>query len=671
MSFYVAPNGNDNWSGRLPVPGRKKVDGPFATLNRAREAIRQLKVSGRLKAPVSATLRAGTYTLSEPFVLRPEDSGTRECPVSYAAYPGEKAVISGGRKIAGWQRAEGQLWSVELPEAKAGKWYFRQLFVNGQLRRRPRLPREGYAAIAGPATADEWGDPKNRAAFRFKPGDLQKRWANLEDVEVVVLQYWTEARLRIAGLDEQTHTVTFTGSSWRPLTWSRGYYVENVCEALSAPGEWYLDRKTGVLTYWPLPGEELSRAEVVAPVARQLLRLEGEAASGHFVEHLAFRGLTFCHTNAPLPDKGHAYPQAEVPAPDPSSGDTPLHAAISATGARHCRFEGNEIASVGEWGLELSRGCQNNRIVGNRIHDIGAGGIKVGEPVNSEKDVDETCSTVISDNEIREGNKVYFGSPAVWIGQSGRNQVAHNEICGDWQWGVSVGWNWEYLPPNRARDNAIEYNHIHDLGNGILGANGGVYCLGLSPGTVIRRNAIHHIHGGGYGIVLDQGCCGVLVEDNLVHHTDGGLASNFHVIGNIIMNNVFALTTQYEISRYGDDPPGGYQLGNCNICCRNIVYWKEGKLFPRDDWLDFNTVQDLNLYYDARGGPVRFLKYSFEEWKAKGLDRSSIIGDPLFVDPDNGDFTLKPESPAFKLGFRPIDVSEVGPRRRRMEPERS
>lgn len=196
-----------------------------------------------------------------------------------------------------------------------------------------------------------------------------------------------------------------------------------------------------------------------------------------------------------------------------------------------------------------------------------------------------------------------------------------------------------------------------------MGTHAAIYCLGLSPGTVIRNNLIHDISGGGYGIILDQGCCGVLVENNIVHHADGGFCSNFHAVGNILLNNIFALTRQAQMLRYGDLPPAGFTLANNHIYSRNLCYWKEGQFEQRDDWLDFGVVQDYNLYFDARGGPVKFLKYTFEEWKAKGLDTHSVIADPLFVDPAHGDFTLRPESPAFRLGFRPIDVSNVGPRR--------
>ncbi len=101
--FYVAPNGNDAWSGAIPAPNRTKTDGPFATLARARNAVRALKrkQGGALKQPATVFLRGGTYFLSEPFVLTPEDSGTAACPVTYAAYKNEAPSLSGGQVLRG------------------------------------------------------------------------------------------------------------------------------------------------------------------------------------------------------------------------------------------------------------------------------------------------------------------------------------------------------------------------------------------------------------------------------------------------------------------------------------------------------------------------------------------------------------------------------------------
>jgi len=157
--FYVAPHGADAWSGTRPEPNADKTDGPFATLARARDAVRRLKAPGTNTRPVTVLIRGGEYRLTEPLVLGPEDSGAKGRPVTYMAYPGERPVFSGGRRIGGWQRGEDGLWSVEVPETRAGSHTVRQLFVNGQRRERARWPQQKWFTVAGAANAKEAGWP--------------------------------------------------------------------------------------------------------------------------------------------------------------------------------------------------------------------------------------------------------------------------------------------------------------------------------------------------------------------------------------------------------------------------------------------------------------------------------------------------------------------------------
>jgi hypothetical protein len=657
--FYVAPGGNDT------NPGTKEQ--PFATLVHVRDAVRQAKEKD--KTPINVVLRGGTYFLEKPLVFGPGDSGTADCPVTYMAYPGEKPIISGGRPITGWQPAEKGLWKVQLPEVKAGKWYFTQLWVNGQRRTRPRAPKEGLFAVVN-------GAKPETTAIRYSPGDFRETWGHREDIEVVVLQFWTESRLRIANVDAASHTLTFTGGCWRPLTWSSGYYVENVREALGEPGQWYLDRTAGVLYYAPMPGEDMAKAEVIAPVVEQIVRLEGSAKPPQWVEHIVFRGLTFAHAAWKLPQKGLAHPQAEVP----------VTASIDAQWARQCAIEDCEIAHVDSWGIALGRGCKQCRMVGNTIRDIGAGGIKIGEPCTHDlkdspneqdfqyrpprvslTDADESSGHLISDNVLNDGARTYFGAPAVWVGQSSHNTISHNEVTGSWDFGISVGWNWDYTPPNRARDNLIEFNHVHHVGN--LFDSYSIYVLGIQPGTVIRNNLVHH--GTGYGITFDAASSTILAENNIVHHQrGGGLHFNWYCLGNVVQNNIFACNGEAQMTRYGDPPKQNDT--NCNILQCNIMYWKGGRLFREKRWDNYRMVLDYNLYFDAAGAPVQFLGMSLDEWRKKGvvdeeqkigLDAHSLVADPMFVNPDQDDYRLKPESPALKLGFHPIDMTSVGPRK--------
>ncbi len=341
----------------------------------------------RRKDGISVVIGGGVYALATPVVFAPEDSGTVEHPVLYIAKSGERPVFRGGRAIVGWNRVEGDRWRVEIPEVKAGTWYFRQLFVNGQRRPRTKLPQDGYYKMAG------GGTPPKRS-FKFNAGEINPEWTNLNDVEVVVLQFWTDARLRIASIDDGSSMVTFTGDAFRPLDWNKGWYVENVREGLLAPGQWYLDRGTGVLTYWAKPGEDMEKAEVVAPVTRHWIRFEGDAANGKFIEHLAFEGLTFHCSDWTLDDTlGYSYPQAAIDEQPneplfqgwPEGDSIPqsqieVPAGVFANGARDVVFRGCEFAHTGAWAMDWQIGCKDITIVQSHFYDLGAGGIRVGSP---------------------------------------------------------------------------------------------------------------------------------------------------------------------------------------------------------------------------------------------------------------------------------------------------
>ena len=140
-TFYVATDGNDQWSGAQPVPNSAGTDGPFASLTRARDAIRGLKATEGLQQPVQVLVREGTYHLSQPLRLSGGDSGTARFPITYRAHPGEKPVLSGGQRITHWQPYQGEIVCAHLPEVLTGRWWFRQLFYNGRRMIRARYPK--------------------------------------------------------------------------------------------------------------------------------------------------------------------------------------------------------------------------------------------------------------------------------------------------------------------------------------------------------------------------------------------------------------------------------------------------------------------------------------------------------------------------------------------------
>ncbi len=652
ITFYVATGGNDAWSGRLPEPNDAGTDGPFASIPRAQEAVRKLGASGESAKPVTVRVR-GVHRLSEPIVLTPEDSGTAECPVTYTAYPGEKPVLSGGRVITGWKKGDGGLWTLQIPEVKSGRWYFRQLFVDGRRARRARSPNEGYfhvESLVDPKPNARWNEGVDR--FRFKPGEIRP-WNDLHNVEVVVFHSWNTSRVRIAEVDEASHVVRFTGPTiFRPLAWDpeQRYYVENARELLDAPGEWYLDRQSGTLSYWPREGEEMGRAEVVAPLLRELLRFDGDADAGKLVEHVHVVGLSFRHADWSLPDAGYGDPQAAVSVP----------AVVTANGARRCEVRRCEISNVGTYGLWLKRGCKECRIEENQIHDLGAGGVRIGEAKMAATDEAESSDNVLHNNYIHDGGQVYAAGVGLWLAQSSGNMISHNEIHSFDYSGMSTGWNWSDVP-TRTLHNRIEKNRVHHVVRGVLSDAGGIYSLGTQTGTVVRNNVFHDIwpYAGrpamAWGIYLDQGSNGLTVENNLVYHTLTGGIMNTGTSGNVVRNNIFALSALDAAWRYS------WRKEPSSIVERNIFYLTQGELFHADGGRDdLRSKWDRNLYWRTDGRELEFYGEPFADWQAKGVDGNSRVADPKFVDPAGFDFRLQPDSPAVELGFEPIDFDDCG-----------
>ena len=455
----------------------------------------------------------------------------------------------------------------------------------------------------------------------------------------------------IKSIDDQTHTVhlacpsvfslkNFTGTGGCP------YYVENVFEALDTAGDWYLDRKTGVLYYLPMPGENMARSAVIAPMLAHLLRFEG-IENKKLVEYIYLKGPTFSHTQWFLPSGKSGFAQADYGVPG----------AIAFNSARFCTVSGCAITHIGNYGLEVDEGCDGLKFLRNTITDMGAGGVNV----------QAGQGTLIADNEIYDGGKIFTGAVGVLIMKSGYNQVLHNAIHDLYYTGVSVGWTWGY-DHSPAIANLIEYNHIYNIGRGMLSDMGGIYTLGVSPGTQIRNNLIHdcthyskYHYGGAAGIYLDAGSSDILVENNVVYNTQGG-GLNQKGTDDVVRNNIFALSTENQIRRPRPEKRHSLDFE------RNIVYWTSGDLLAGGAlavaWQDNHETVDNNLYWQAEGKSFDFAGKTLAEWQKLGHDKHSLIADPEFVAPDQYDFTLKPNSPAFKLGFQPIDLSTVGPRKR-------
>ncbi|MGC8642797.1 MAG: hypothetical protein ACP5XB_23300 [Isosphaeraceae bacterium] len=296
-TIYVAPGGNDAWSGKLPAPSADRSDGPVATPEKARDLVRALLAKSADK-PIHVELRGGTYFLDGALTLTPADSGTEKAPVIWSAYQGEHPVVSGGVRVTGWKRTKvnGQdAWVGKLPGgAKAP--LVRELWLDGVRLTRSRWPKHGTFTVVGLSDKDKHNDWSHGVTeFRFAGSDL-KAWPTATDGEAIVASRWVESHLPIKSIDEAKHVVQLGKRSVFVLDPGDLYWIENVKEHLTKPGEFYVNPREKTVYLITPPGRDPNKAHVIAPRLAEVLRLLGKPESGQFVEHVMFRGITFAHT---------------------------------------------------------------------------------------------------------------------------------------------------------------------------------------------------------------------------------------------------------------------------------------------------------------------------------------------------------------------------------------
>jgi len=537
-NFYVAPNGDDGNAGTL--------EAPFATIGKAQEAVRAVAAEG-LKKDVTVILRGGVYTLDTCLVFGPEDSGTAEHSITYAAYAGEKPVISGGRVITGFKKAEGNKWTANLlgtpsttqaaqaPPASSATWSFRQLFRGDVRLVRGRFPNAGKLL-----TVESVNPEVTEIVLKEVPG-----LENLDgkNAELVMFQNWSISRVPIVR-SEGKKVVTSAPVGWighgAMTTASPGkpVYVENALEFVDEPGEWYLDYDSGVLTYKAGSGEDPNQETFVAPKLQQLLVVKGTADKP--VRNLHFEGLTFEYCEWPLPESGYRGIQAGHYGTTMQERTYVLPLALEFTYAEDCMLHKCTIAHTGASGIGFGAACKHNTVDQCDVFDIGGNGIMVGwrgdhlglagnESLSNDW-ADKAMVPV--DNEItncyvRNCAAVNHGAVGIYDGFCAGTKIRHNHVAEMPYTGISVGFRWNESETSQ-RDCKVEYNHIHGCMK-MLADGGGIYTLGYQPGTVLRGNLIYDIkrsayaHGGApnNGIFFDQGSKAFIVEGQIIYDTAG------------------------------------------------------------------------------------------------------------------------------------------------------
>ncbi len=651
---YVSPQGDDAAAGTAGAPVK--------SLRKALDIVRDRRGRGAGRTePVVIEVADGRHELPAPLVLVSEDSGTETSPTVIRAADGARPLISGGRVIGGWRVGELKgkpCWEVDLEDAQKSGWRFSQLFVNDQRRFRPFAPAEGWRTIAATVEPTPENAKKGHDRFAFKGRQLDPSWANLDDVEVTVVHTWEMSRLPIARIDPAPEVpgqpalkiVTFAGRSRHLAKWcsfpkGNRFRAENVREALGSPGSWYLDRPTGRLTYCPLPHETPATCEVVAPWLERLVELRGDVKGRHWVEHVRFEGLSFAHDNWTMPAGGHSSGQAEIN----------VGAALVATGARNVVMADCAVRHTGRYAVSFGQGCRDCTVERCEFVDLGSGGLLLGTPDQPTDPEAIVSGITIRECTIRSGGRLHSAAVGVWIGNASKSLVEHCDIHDFTYTGISVGWSWGY-GPSLARDNRVIGNRIHDLGQGVLSDMGGVYTLGVSPGTVVEGNEIFDILSyqyGGWGLYTDEGSTGIVMRNNLVYRTSSGGFHQHFGRDNVIENNIFALARDWQLKRSRPEDHTSFRFE------RNIVWWNTDAPLTNGPWGQ-GIVSGSNCYWRC-GKPVVFPgNRDLTAWQAAGHDAGSIVANPRFANPNVGDLTLPDDSPVRPLGFVPFNTKQAG-----------
>ena len=449
LTLFVAPDGNNHWSGRSARRVRNSLSGPLSTLEGARDVLRSMRLHGELPAGgVRVWIEKGSYPFQRTFELTSQDSGSKHSPITYSAWKNQRVVLTGGRSIGGWKKlADNSILQRLSPSARphvlvcslksAGITDYGdlsnigfgfplapapdELFFQGKPMTLSRWPLHGYALISQV--------PKGPRGHEFTyTGDEPARWVDDDDVWLhgFWTYNWADSYEKVAKvIPDQRLILTAPPNSAYGYKPGARWYALNILEELNSPGEYYIDRANGLLYFWP-PSRIQRGDTALSLLSKPMITLKDDS-------YITFKELT-------LEDSR-------------SSG-------IQITGGEHNLISQCTLKNLGEYAASIDddnltsakpekRGSQNG-LNACKIEYTGCGGVILD---GGNRDTLNPGENFVKNSIIHDFNRWDFTyHPGIQIDGVG-NIISHNEIYNAPHNAILLGGN----------NHLIEYNNIHDV----------------------------------------------------------------------------------------------------------------------------------------------------------------------------------------------------------------
>ena len=586
-TYYVSPSGSDANPGSLSAP--------FLTVTKARDVVRTINSS--MTADIVVYLRGGNYPVASTISFAPQDSGTNGHRIVYQAYPGETAVLNGATKVTGWTVSSGSIYKAALGRSTK----LRNLYVNDV---RASLTKKTVASQGGTGTYSvtsgqaswAWTSGMGSDGAKYRTTDVPAIAANKDDLEIMNGTTWNENIVCVRDVvttSDNNRGLLFQqpyGAIAQLPGWNAGFSltgthtIYNAFEFLNGAGQFYFDKSTGTLYYYPRAGENMATADVQAPLVETLIAIAGTSTTNR-VKNLTFQGLTFANTDyglyAVAGSRGKATVQGATVYVAYGDGnwhnskyeitDT-LPGMIMMSSADSISLIGNTIKHSGSEGVSMINDVVNSTIVGNYIADIAGSGITVGHPqhvylgdtgahakyasgVEGICTNDSITNNVLYDVSSQPGFGGHAGITAFFVAGL---SITNNYINKTAYNGINLGWGWQnFKDSTTCKNNAVNNNRLVSTLSR-LHDSGAIYTLGQMPGTTINGNYVKGIpaatSGPTYGLHNDEGSAYITENDNVLD-IDPGVKYTINCEDFGAKHDLTIRRTYATVNKMGVNPP--------------------------------------------------------------------------------------------------------------------